>query len=374
MAYPRMLRVRQEFKTKPIQDIPGTVRSELAKLNLKRTISPGQTVAVTAGSRGISNIATVVSSVVKDLKAIGAKPFVIPTMGSHGGATAAGQKKVLAEYGITEKTMGVPIRATMEVVEIGSTPEGIPVFLDKYAHEADHIAVVARVKAHTDFKASVESGMMKMMTIGLGKQKGADLYHQGVVQYNYYQIITAVAREVIKKSNVAFGLALVENQKDETAMIRAVKAGMIEETDRSLLRTAKRLMPRIPFDNIDILIVDTMGKEISGAGMDPNVIGRHVTVIAKFPPKPRIIRIFIRDLSPHTYGNATGIGLADFTTKRLVDKIDPKPTYMNCITGCAPEVGRVPIHYETDREVLDVAFRTIGWTIPENARIVHIAN
>jgi hypothetical protein len=316
----------------------------------------------------------VTASVVNELKAIGAEPFIVPTMGSHGGATAAGQKKVLAEYGITEGTMGAPIKATMEVVEIGATPEGIPVFLDKNAHQADHVAVVARVKPHTDFKASVESGLMKMMTIGLGKQRGADLYHQGVIQYSYYQIVTAVAREVIKKSPIAFGLALVENQKDETAIIRAVPSSKIEEADRSLLQTAKRLMPRIPFDNIDILIVDEMGKEISGAGMDPNVIGRHVTAIAKFPPNPRIIRVFVRDLSPHTYGNATGIGLADFTTKRLVRKIDPQPTYMNCITGCAPEVGRVPIYYDSDREVLDAALRTIGWTKPENARIVHIGN
>jgi hypothetical protein len=374
MAYPKMLKVRQEFKTKPIQDIPATVRSELAKLTLKKTISPGATVAITAGSRGIANIATVTSSVVNELKAIGARPFIVPAMGSHGGATPKGQKKVLAEYGITEKTMGVPVRATMKVEPIGSTPEGIPVFLDKFAHEADHIVVVARVKAHTDFKAPIESGLMKMMTIGLGKQRGADLYHQGVVQFSYYQIVTAVAREVIKQSSIAFGLALVENQRDETAIIRAVPPKQIEETERALLRTAKRLMPRIPFDNIDILIVDEIGKEISGAGMDPNVIGRHVTSIAKFPPKPRILRVFARDMSPHTHGNAIGIGLADFTTTRLVKKIDPHPTYMNCITGCAPEAGRIPVHLDSDREVMDVALRTIGWVKPENSRIVHIAN
>ena len=374
MAYPRMIKIRQEFKTNPIKDIPGTVRSELARLRLQETIRPRSSVAITAGSRGIADIATVTSSVVNELKEIGAKPFIVPAMGSHGGATSEGQKMVLKKYGITEESMGVPIRSSMEVVEIGSTPEGLPVFLDKNAYEADHIGVVNRVKAHTDFKATIESGLMKMITIGLGKQKGADHYHRGVVQFSYYQIIVSVAREVIKRSPIAFGLALVENQRDETALIRAVPPGEIEETDRKLLGKAKRLLPRIPLDRIDILIVDQIGKEISGAGMDPNVIGRHVIPFAKFPPKPKILRIFVRDLSPDTYGNAIGIGMADFTTRRLVDKMDRKTTYMNCITGCSPEAGRIPVYLDNDREAMDAAFKSLGLVEPENARVVHIAN
>ena len=374
MAYPRMIKIRQEFKTNPIKDIPGTVRSELARLRLQETIRPRSSVAITAGSRGIADIATVTSSVVNELKEIGAKPFIVPAMGSHGGATSEGQKMVLKKYGITEESMGVPIRSSMEVVEIGSTPEGLPVFLDKNAYEADHIGVVNRVKPHTDFKATIESGLMKMITIGLGKQKGADHYHRGVVQFSYYQIIVSVAREVIKRSPIAFGLALVENQRDETALIRAVPPGEIEETDRKLLGKAKRLLPRIPLDRIDILIVDQIGKEISGAGMDPNVIGRHVIPFAKFPPKPKILRIFVRDLSPDTYGNAIGIGMADFTTRRLVDKMDRKTTYMNCITGCSPEAGRIPVYLDNDREAMDAAFKSLGLVEPENARVVHIAN
>jgi hypothetical protein len=374
MAYPRMVRVRQKFNTKPMKDIPGAVKKELAKLNLQEIISPGSSVAVTAGSRGIANIATVTSTVVTELQAVGAKPFIIPTMGSHGGATAEGQKKVLAEYGITSKAMGVPIRATMEVVKVGATPDGLPVFLDKYAHGADHIVVVNRVKPHTDFKAEIESGLMKMMTIGLGKQKGADLYHRGVVQYGYYHIILTVGREIIKRCPIAFGLCLVENQRDETALVRAVRPPDIEETDRTLLRKAKRLLPRIPFDNIDLLIVDQIGKEISGAGMDPNVIGRNVVPFAKFPPIPKIIRIFVRDLSEHTYGNAIGIGNADFTTKRLVDKIDPRPSHMNAMTACAPEAVRIPAYYDSEREVLDTTFRTLGLVEPGQARIVHISD
>jgi hypothetical protein len=374
MAFPKMVKIRQEFKTTPIRDIPSTVRSELARLRLQETIAPGSSVAITAGSRGVANMATVLSTVVNELKKIGARPFIVPAMGSHGGATPEGQKMVLKKYGITEETMGVPIKSSMEVVEIGSTPDGLPVFLDKHASQADHIGVVNRVKPHTDFKAPIESGLMKMMTIGLGKQKGADLYHRGVVQYSYYQIVVSVAREVIKRSPIAFGLALVENQRDETALIRAVPPREIEETDRKLLRTAKRLMPRIPFDQIDILIVDQIGKEISGAGMDPNVIGRHVVPFAKVPPKPKILRIFVRDLSADSYGNAIGIGMADFTTKRLVEKMDRNPTYMNCITGCTPEAARIPVYFDSDREVLDAALRSLGLVEPENARIVHIAD
>jgi len=375
MAFPKMVKIRQEFKTNPIQDIPGTVSAELAKLNLRRTMKPGASVAITAGSRGIADIDIVIGAVVKELKEIGAKPFIVPAMGSHGGGTATGQKMVLAKYGITKETMGVPIRSSMEVVEIGSTSHGLPVFLDKNASKADHIVVVARIKPHTDFKAPIESGFLKMMTIGLGKQSGADLYHQGVVQFGYYPIILAVGREVLKRAPVAFGVGLVENQRDELAIIRAVPAKEIEETDRKLLRTAKRIMPRIPaLDPIDLLIVDQIGKEISGSGMDPNVIGRHIVPFAKFPPKPKILRIFVRDLTPNTYGNATGIGLADFTSQRLVDKIDYQATYMNCITGGSPEQGRIPPHYKSDHETIETAFRTFGLVKPKDARVVHIAN
>ncbi|MBC8247067.1 MAG: hypothetical protein H8E81_05730, partial [Deltaproteobacteria bacterium] len=267
-----------------------------------------------------------------------------------------------------------PIKATMKVVQIGATTEGLPVFMDRYAYEADHIAIVNRIKPHTDFKASIESGLMKMMAIGLGKQKGADLYHRGVIQYGYYSIILSVGREILRRCPIAFGLALVENQKDETALIRAVAPDEIEETERRLLRRAKRFLPRIPLDPIDLLIVDRMGKEISGTGMDTNVIARSVFPLFKCPAKPNILRIFVRDLMPQTDGNAVGIGNADFTTKRLVDKIDRQSTYMNSITACEPEVGRIPLYYETDRQVLEAAFRSLGLVEPQNARIVHIAD
>ena len=373
-VHPKLTRIRQEFNTKSIKDIPGTVRSELEKLSLRQKIKPGARVAITAGSRGIANMAAVIATVVGELKELGARPFIIPAMGSHGGATAKGQQKLLAKYGITKESMGAPIRATMQVVQIGATTEGLPVFLDRYAHEADHIVLINRIKPHTDFKASIESGLMKMMAIGLGKQQGADLYHRGFIQHGYYPIILSAGREVLKRCPVAFGLALVENQKDETALIRAIEPGEIEEAERRLLRRAKRFLPKIPLNPIDLLIVDRMGKEISGTGMDTNVIARSVFPLFKSPPKPKILRIFVRDLMPNTDGNAVGIGNADFTTKRLVDKIDRQSTYLNCITACEPEVGRIPLYYETDRQVFEAAFKSLGLVEPQNARIVHIAD
>lgn len=372
--FPQMLRIRQEFETHPIPDPAAAASRELRKLGLSGSIASGQSVAVTAGSRGIANIAAILGSVIWELKDLGAEPFIVPAMGSHGGATAPGQLKVLESFGVTESRLGVPIRATMEVVQIGETAEGIPVFMDRNAHQADHIAVVGRVKAHTDFKAPIESGLMKMMAIGLGKQRGADMYHRGALHYGFYEIITSVARVVMEKCPVLFGLALVEDQRDETAIIQAVKPAEFEQVEEKLLVEAKALMPRIPFDEIDLLIIDEMGKDISGAGIDPNVVGRHDMPLAKIPVKPKVTRIFVRDLSPHTYGNAIGIGMADFTTRRLVDKIDIQATYMNCLTACGPESARIPMHFETDREVVEAALGTLGWVEPEAARVVHIAD
>jgi hypothetical protein len=372
--FPSMLRIRQEFETHPIRDVPDAVRRELRGLGLAEDIGAGQTVAITAGSRGIANIGTILRTIAEELRSYGAEPFIIPAMGSHGGATAEGQLGVLESFGITEASMGVPIRATMEVVEIGETGEGIPVFMDRYANGADHIAVVGRVKAHTDFKAPIESGLMKMMAIGLGKQHGADMYHRGALHYGFYEIITGAARVVLEKCPVAFGLALVEDQRDETAIIQGIRPPDFERVEEQLLVNAKALMPAIPFEEIDLLIIDEMGKDISGAGIDPNVIGRHDMPLAKVPLKPKVTRIFVRDLSTHTYGNAIGIGMADFTTQRLVDKVDVQATYMNCLTACAPESARIPMHFDTDREVLEAALGTLGWVEPVSARVVHIAN
>jgi len=372
MKYPKMIRIRQNFKTSPIKDIPAAVRSELEKIRPQEIISRGQTVAITAGSRGISNLAVILAEIVGELKKIGAKPFIIPAMGSHGGATAEGQKKILAHYGVTPEKMGVPIKSSMQVVQIGSTPDGIPVSLDRYASRADHIVVFNRVKPHTDFKGSIESGLMKIMAIGLGKQKGADLYHNAIVRKGHYPVLTSVARVILDKCPIAFGVAAVENQRDETEIIRAIPAADIEKTEPQLLKKAKRMLPQIPLNPIDLLIVDWMGKEISGTGMDQNVIGRTVISYHRPDKKIDILRIFVRDLTAESQGNATAVGNADFTTKRLVDKIDARATYMNAVTSSCPEAVRIPLYFNTDREVIDTALNTIGLVEPQNARVVHI--
>ena len=374
MNIPTMIRIRQNFKTHSIQDPAQAVRSEIAKIRAHEIIAPGKSVAITVGSRGIANLATVLGELISELKKIGAEPFLVPAMGSHGGATAEGQMKIIEHYGITEDTMDAPIKSSMEVVEIGVTTDGVPVLLDQNASRADHIIVVNRVKPHTDFKGQIESGLMKMMAIGLGKQRAADHYHNVFMRLGHYHVLTSVAREIIKQCPIAFGLALVENQKDETEIVQAIPPEKIEETERDLLIKANEFLPRIPFDPIDILIVDEMGKDISGTGMDQNVIARSVIPYHQVPTSPKITRIFIRDLSAGSEGNATAVGNADFTTQRLVDKIDRHATYMNAITSSCPEAVRIPPYYDSDQEVIETALNTIGDIEPHNARIVHIQN
>jgi Lactate racemase N-terminal domain len=372
--YPNMYRVRQRFEGPAVQDIPATVAAELARVNVASVIKPGQTVALTAGSRGVANIATIIKATADYLQTIGAKPFVIPAMGSHGGGTADGQLDVLRHYGITEDSMGVPLRATMEVVQVGETPDGIPVWLDKYATEADQIGVINRVKPHTDFSGAIESGLFKMMTIGLGKYHGAQHYHRANVQYGYEQVIRTVGRTVLRHARIAFGLGIIENGYDQTAIIQAVPASQFEEIELKLQALSKQLVARLPFDFIHLLIVEEMGKNISGAGMDTKVIGRIMNIIEESPKRPRILRIYVRDLHDDSYGNATGVGLADFVSRRLVNKIDPTATYINCLTGLSPESARIPMTVDTDREAVEAALGTIGLVKPEEARIVRIKN
>jgi hypothetical protein len=372
--YPDLYRVRQRFEGPAVADIPATVQAELAHLGLASLITRGQTVALTAGSRGIANIATIIKATADYLKTIGARPFVIPAMGSHGGGTAEGQLDVLRHYGITEDSMGVPLQASMEVVQIGETPDGLPVWLDKYASEADHIGVINRVKPHTDFSGAIESGLFKMMTIGLGKYHGAQHYHRANVQYGYEHVIRTVGRTVLKQARIAFGLGVVENGYDQTALIRAVRAPQFEATELELQDLSKRIAARLPFDFIHLLIVEEMGKNISGTGMDTKVIGRIMNIIEPPPTHPRILRIYVRDLHADSYGNAMGVGLADFVSRRLVNKIDPTATYINGLTGLSPESARIPMTLDTDREAVEAALGTIGLVKPEEARIVRIQN
>jgi hypothetical protein len=373
MPFPKVLRIQQNFSPSHISDIPGRISEEIGRLNLSERLKPRQTVAITAGSRGVANIATILGALVNELKRLGAMPLIVPAMGSHGGGTADGQKSVLEHYGITETTMGVPIKATMETTQIGETPQGIPVFLDNYALEADHVVVVNRIKPHTDFDGDIESGLCKMMAIGLGKQKGATYYHRANIKYGYYTVITNVARVVRQNCRILFGLGIVENAYDETAIIEAMLTPDMETREKKLLSVAKTNLARIPFDQGDVLVVDEMGKNISGAGMDTNVIGRNVSQRERAPVKPSFTRIFVRDLSQESYGNAVGIGLADLVSRRLVNKIDYRPTYINAITSTNVEAARIPVTFDTDLEAIETAFATCGNSL-DACRLVWIKN
>ena len=366
-----MLRVRQIFPRPRLADIPGGVRATLgaARLPIKR----GDTVAVGAGSRGITNIDAIVKAAIGSLQDLGARPFIFPAMGSHGGATPEGQREVLAHYGITEATMGCEIRATMDVVQVGEAL-GMPVWLDRIASEADWVGLVNRVKPHTDFKGSIESGLFKMLTIGLGKWHGATQYHRANVNHGYETVITAVGREMLAKARIGFGLGIVENGYDETARVEAFNAADLEAGERRLLKDAREWMARLPFSPIDVLVVEEIGKNISGAGMDTNVIGRPSNPHEPFPADPKILWIVALDLTEESGGNATGIGNAEFTTRRLRDKIDWKKTAINCLTACAPNGAKLPLVFDSDREAVENALNCIGLTQPEQARVIRVKN
>ncbi|MDA8227292.1 MAG: lactate racemase domain-containing protein [Desulfitobacterium hafniense] len=371
-VFPRMVRVKQHFNHPQIVDIDAEVRSEVRRILPGTKVCPGDSVAITVGSRGIANLAKIVFALASELKNFGCRVFLVPAMGSHGGATAEGQLKVLEHYGITEASMGVPIKSCMDVTEVTKTEDGLSVFVDQNALGADHIVAFNRIKPHTDFRGEVESGLLKIMTIGLGKHRGATYYHQAAVKLGGSRMIRTVGRSVIRACPVAFGLGVVENANDQTAIITAMLPHEIESQEEALLIRAKELMAKLPFQELDILIVDRIGKNISGTGMDTNVIGRIMNIYTKDPEWPKITRIFVRDLTEETDGNAIGIGMADFTTKRLTEKINYKVTYTNSLTGLVPEKARIPITCENDHEALDTALKTIGLVPPEQAKVIWI--
>jgi hypothetical protein len=375
MVYPRLLRVRQSFERPRLNDVAAAVRATLETVDLGRTIRPGQTVALTAGSRGIANIPLVLRATADFLRRLGARPFVIPAMGSHGGGTAEGQRHLIESYGITEEAVGAPIRAGMDVVQVGTTPEGWPVFLDKHAASADHIGVVGRVKPHTSYHGPVESGLLKMMMIGLGKHVGAIAYHRILLEYPFDQVVRSVGRTMQAHAPIAFGLGLVENAYEDTAHVEAVRPTDLEAREEALLALAKRLLARLPLHQADLLIVDEIGKNISGSGMDTNIVGRKRAFRGQSTDdQPQMRHIFVRGLTDTTHGNATGIGLADFTTTRLVHAMNYRATVINCLTAGYPEGANLPVHFETDREVVDAALAIIGSRRPEEARVLRIRN
>jgi hypothetical protein len=366
-----MFRVKQAFQGPTVENVPDAVRAALGRLALP--VRPGQTVALTVGSRGVVNIDKIARAAVDHVKALGARPFIIPAMGSHGGGTAEGQRSVLEKYGVTEATMGCPVRATMDVVQIGEVL-GLPIWLDRYAAEADWLGVINRVKPHTGFAGEIGSGLFKMMTIGMGKHRGAVQAHRANIRLGYEKMILELGREMLRTSRIAFGLGVVENGYDETALVEAFLPGDLEAGERELLRKARAWMAKLPFDPIDLLIVDEMGKEISGTGMDTNVIGRHSTFFERPFTSPRVTFIVACDATVHTYGNMSGIGLVDFTTRRLRDKIDWEPTYVNALTACSPGSPKLPPVLDTAQEAIAVALACLGLDRVEDARVVRIQN
>ncbi len=374
IEFPQMTRIRQVVDAPEERDIAQAVRREMDALDLSSRVGRGASIAVAAGSRGIAGIDAIIRQVVHELQRAGTKPFLVPAMGSHGGGTAQGQLEILESLGISEATMGVPVVSSMEVVEIGRSKFGFPVWVDRHAAEADGIVVVNRIKPHTEFEGPIESGLMKMLAIGLGKHKGCFQVHQQTVQFGYREVIPAIGEVILEKLPVLLGVGIVENIHDRTAMVRAIPAERFSEMEAELLGKAKTLMARLPFEELDVLIIDEMGKNISGTGMDTNVIGRIMFVGEQEPERPRITRIVVNDLTEHSHGNASGIGLADYIPQRLADKIDLKAVSTNCIAAMTPEKGRIPITLPTDRDAVAAALQTIGTVEPASARVVHIRN
>ncbi|MBX3448157.1 MAG: DUF2088 domain-containing protein [Planctomycetaceae bacterium] len=375
MSFPRMLRVKQHFDATRVENVAAETSAQLTKLSLEKRLKPGQTVAITAGSRGIRNVAVVVRAIVDHVRALGGVPFIVPAMGSHGGGTAEGQAGILAGYGITPETMGCDVRSSMETVIVDRTPQGIPVHFDKHASQADHVIVCNRVKPHTGFVGEIESGLHKMMLIGLGKHEGAKIYHRAIADHSFMEIILAVGESVIRKCKVLAGVAIVENAYDETALVEAVAPEDFFLREQELLKKAVAWLPRLPFTSCDLLIIDEIGKNISGTGMDTNVIGRKYNDHAATDRDTvRCRRIFVRGLTHETHGNATGIGMSEFTNQRTIDAVDRKITAINCITGLHPTAAMLPMAFETDQEVITAALQTIGLVEPPAARVIQIAN
>jgi nickel-dependent lactate racemase len=373
--HPKIFRLRQTFPRERVEDIESEVQRELAKLGLEKTIRPGARVAITAGSRGIANIQRIIKAAVVYLRSLGAEPFIVPAMGSHGGATAEGQRKVLESYGITEAYCGCLIRSSMETVVVGQAQEGFPVHFDRQAYEADHVLVCGRIKPHTRFAGALESGLLKMMLIGLGKQEGARIYHAAFEQYSFDRMVRSVAGHVLRECRIVAGLAIVENAYDETAKIEGILPRDFVARETELLKLAKAWMARLPFARADIVIVDEMGKNISGTGLDTNIVGRKFHDGHAAPDEePKVTRIIARSLTPQSHGNATGIGIVDFCPRRLADQIDLPSTWVNGITSGHIGAVKMPPVCASDRETLDTALTTIGLVPPENAGIVWIRN
>ena len=374
MPFSPLLPVRQHFPDRSISDIPGAIRRELAASGFAGRLKPGARIAIGAGSRGIANLALIVRTVVDFWKSRGFEPFLFPAMGSHGAANAAGQADVLAHYGIDPAAMGCPVLSALDVVPLGATPDGIETFMDRNAYLADGVFLVGRVKWHTDFAGKIESGLFKMMAIGLGKFAGAQRYHTYAYRLGLEHVIRTVGRQVLKSGKILGGLAILEDANHNTAQLSVVPVEEMERKEEELLALAKSWMGRIPVP-LNILIVDEIGKNFSGAGMDTKVVNRGVNGESNiWDTAPPIDRIFIRGLSEHTYGNGVGLGMADVIHDRLLQAIDWTPTQINSLTASTPAAIRTPIHFSSDRECLEKIWPTVGCHKPEEVTIGWIAN
>jgi hypothetical protein len=367
-----MLMVRQHFPDRSLKDIPGTAAREAATLTAG--LKPGARIAIGVGSRGIANLAIIVRAVVDAFQSRGFQPFLFPAMGSHGAATAEGQTSVLAHYGVDQANMGCPVVSSLEVVSVGHTPDGIEAFLDRSAAEADAVFLINRVKWHTDFAGLIESGLFKMMAIGLGKFAGAQRYHTYAYKLGLEHVIRTVGRQVLKSGKILGGLAILEDANHNTAQLTAVRVDEMERKEEELLLQARSWMGRIPCP-LNILILDEIGKNYSGAGMDTKVVNRGVN--GEYNPwdtAPKIDRIFIRGLSEHSYGNAVGLGMADVVHDRLLRQVDWNATSINSLTASTPAGMRTPAHFASDRECLEKIWTTAGVHRQEEVTLGRIAN
>ncbi len=372
ISLPKIASVRQKFEATRLHDIPARIAGEFRRPEVRSRITPGQTVAVGCGSRGIANVAEIARCVIHELQALGARPFVFPAMGSHGAATAEGQKKVLESYGISETTTGVPIKASMDTAVVGRLADGTAVHVDKHAAEADGIVVINRIKPHTGFRGATESGLTKMLSIGIGKIAGAATYHSHGMD-RFPELLPQIRDVLLSARNVLFGVGILENAYDETALVELIPAEQLAVREPELQNLAKQFMPQLYFDEIDVLIIDEMGKNISGAGFDPNITGRNRRAV-NWIAKPLVKKIVVLGLTRESMGNATGIGSADVISMRVWREFDVPSTYANIITSANLDGAAIPMVMNTDRDAISLAVKTVVRVKPADCRIVRIKN
>jgi len=366
--FPLIRCVHQSVKNPPIADLKGELRAKIVEFNLKNLLKPNDTVAITAGSRGINNLRIILKTLVDYLKELKASPFIIPAMGSHGGGTAEGQQQILTDYGITEEFIGCPIKASMDVVEIGKSEFGTPVYLDKYASLADKIIVVNKINSHSEFIGEVESGLSKMCLIGLGKHKGAITYHQIIDRFGWPRVSKSILKVVLDNAPIVCGVAIVQNINNQPSQLHILHPEEFSTKEPLLLKNYKEVTHPLPFKELDLLIVDEMGKNIYGAGMDTSITGR------KEGSSMNVRWLFVRDLTEESHGNSQGVGLADFTTKRLVDKIDYNKMYTNALTARRTDSCKLPIFLQNDMEVMNAIFDMLTEEERSTFRMIWIKN